>query len=473
MFETNQKKETDNEQEYIDDEELNFDENDIKFHYIMRADTDKEDTLLPKYIKLHPKYPGENNIMRKRRFPAAVRFHKKRKDVDPHKFFLSELMLYHPFRDEKQDLHSDNEELCAKLYMQEFDNIQKVKKQVMEHLENVEEARYMVKEYLKTQSKVEEMGVILDAENVQDLEDCLIEDEEIHPDFEHLDPKDVDDSKNETILKEKQFKRIEIGNLEELREETMLLDNYQKVVLEVGIRFSRGVVKSLKEKNRRPEAPVVMVHGGAGSGKSTVISQLAKWVQYILQRPGDDPDCPYVVISAFTGAAACNVNGHTLHSLFSFNFGNEFMTLSDKARDLKRKLFRNLEILIIDEISLVDSDMLYKIDLRLKEIKQNEKLFGGIALFCFGDLLQIKPVKGRYIFEEPKSEGFKIGNVICPHWKKFNIINLEENHRQGNDKSYADLLNRIRIGNQTDDDICQLKKRLRPRGHTDLKDPES
>ena len=149
------------------------------------------------------------------------------------------------------------------------------------------------------------------------------------------------------------------------------------------------------------------------------------------------------------------------------------MTLSDKARDLKRKLFKNLEILIIDEISLVDSDMLYKIDLRLKEIKQNEKLFGGIALFCFGDLLQIKPVKGRYILEEPKSEGFKIGNVICPHWKKFNIINLEENHRQGNDKSYADLLNRLRIGNQTDDDICQLKKRLRPRGHTDLKDPES
>jgi hypothetical protein len=46
-----------------------------------------------------------------------------------------------------------------------------------------------------------------------------------------------------------------------------------------------------------------MVHGGAGSGKSTVIQALAKWVQYILQLPGDDPDCPYIVISAFTGAA--------------------------------------------------------------------------------------------------------------------------------------------------------------------------
>ena len=113
---------------------------------------------LPQCIKLLPKYPGENDILRKRRFPAAVRFHKKRQDVDPHKFFLSELILFYPFRDDKKDLHSDNEELCAQLYQQEFNNIQKVKKQVMEHLENVEEARYIVEEYLNNRSKMEKIG---------------------------------------------------------------------------------------------------------------------------------------------------------------------------------------------------------------------------------------------------------------------------------------------------------------------------
>ena len=473
MFETRQKKDTDDEQELIDMDELDFDDDDIKFHYIMRADETKVDTLLPQCIKLLPKYPGENNFMKKRRFPAAVRFHKKRKDVETHKFFLSELMLYYPFRDEKTDLHSDNEELCAKLYIQEFDNIQKVKQKVMEHLENVEEARYMVEEYLKNESKIEEIGQILDAENEQDLEDCLMEEEENHPDFEHLDPREIDDPNSKTVVREKQFKPIEIGDLEELRQGTKLLDRYQKYVIEIAIRFARGVVKSLKPKNRRPIPPTVMIHGGAGSGKSTVISTLAKWVHYILQRPGDDPDCPYVVISAFTGAAACNVNGQTLHSLFSFNFGHDFITLSDKARDQKRKLFQNLEVLVIDEISLVDSDMLYKIDLRLKEVKQNDNLFGGVALFCFGDLLQIKPVKGRYIFDEPKCESFKIGNAVKSHWENFRIVNLEENHRQGNDKSYADMLNRIRTGNQTEEDIDQLAKRVRPKQHADLKDPDS
>ena len=77
-------------------------------------------------------------------------------------------------------------------------------------------------------------------------------------------------------------------------------------------------------------------------------------------RDGDDPDCPYILLSAYTGAAASNIEGQTLHTLFSFNFGAGFMSLTDKMRDEKRNLYKNLKMLIIDEISLVDSDMLYK-----------------------------------------------------------------------------------------------------------------
>ena len=233
--------------------------------------------------------------------------------------------------------------------------------------------------------------------------------------LEHLDPFGLDDPVKDHVKTEKTFKPINIGCIEELREQSKKLDFYQKFVLEVAIKFARRKMKAVKPKDRRPTPPMLMVHGGAGSGKSTVISVLAKWVHHILQRPGEDPDCPYVVISAFTGSAASNVNGQTLHSLFSFNFGSQFMTLSDKIRDVKRKLFKNLQVLIIDEISLVDSDMMYKIDLRLKEVKQNENPFGGVALFCFGDLLQIKPVKGRYIFEEPKGIDYKQAFAVNPH----------------------------------------------------------
>ena len=347
MFEVTQKAGTD---DTLDIENLDFDDDDLKFHYIMRSDESKKKTLLPDYIKLSPKFPGENNVMKKRRFQAAAHFHKKRENLDPHKFFLSELMLYYPFRDEKNDLHSDNEELCAQLYMQEFDNIKSVKSQVMEHLENVEEARFMVEEYARNEDKMNEIGEDLDPENEQDISECLFEEQQLHPDFEHLDPRKIKELNTENVRKEKLFKKIEIGNIEELRELSIKMDKYQKVILEIAIRYARYKVKALKQKNKRPIPTLLMVHGGAGSGKSTVISVLARWCHHILQKPGDDPDCPYIVISAFTGSAACNVNGQTLHSLFSFNFGSEFITLSEKIREEKRKNLRNLHLLIIDEI---------------------------------------------------------------------------------------------------------------------------
>ena len=60
---------------------------------------------------------------------------------------------------------------------------------------------------------------------------------------------------------------------------------------------------------------------------------------------------------------------------------------------------RNLKILIIDEISMVKSDQLYQLDKRLREITQKPgKLFGGVSVFWFGDIMQLKPCKGRYIF---------------------------------------------------------------------------
>ena len=63
-----------------------------------------------------------------------------------------------------------------------------------------------------------------------------------------------------------------------------------------------------------------MIHGGAGSGKSTIIHEIAKWAEYILRKSGDNPDQPYVIKLAPTGMAASNIKGATLHSAFSFVF---------------------------------------------------------------------------------------------------------------------------------------------------------
>ena len=72
---------------------------------------------------------------------------------------------------------------------------------------------------------------------------------------------------------------------------------------------------------------MLMVHGGAGSGKSRVINSIFNIMNETFKKVGDDPSCPYVVLSSFTGAASANINGQTLHSLFGFKFGTSFLSL--------------------------------------------------------------------------------------------------------------------------------------------------
>ena len=154
--------------------------------------------------------------------------------------------------------------------------------------------------------------------------------------------------------------------------------------------YSRGLVKSLKLKNSAPKPFYMIVLGGAGSGKSTVINILKQWIHLILKKEGDDPSLPYVIVTAPTGTAASNVRGQTLHSAFGFNFGNKHYSLSDKKRDEMRSLLTNLRVLIIDEMSMIKSDMLYQLDLRLRQITQKKnKLFGGISVFLFETALAL------------------------------------------------------------------------------------
>ena len=168
--------------------------------------------------------------------------------------------------------------------------------------------------------------------------------------------------------------------------------------------------------------------------------------------------------------AASNIDGQTLHSSFGFSFDNKHYSLSDKIRDEKRAALRNLKIVIIDEISMVKSDMLYQLDVRLQEIMEKVGVpFGGVSVFAFGDMMQLRPVMGRFICEPPISQEFQTVHTIEPRWMMFCSVILETNHRQGEDKVYAELLNRVRVGKQTKEDMMLLRTRVRPANHPDLK----
>ena len=78
---------------------------------------------------------------------------------------------------------------------------------------------------------------------------------------------------------------------------------------------------------------------------------------------------------------------------------------------------------------------LYQLDLRLREVTQRvDHLFGNVSLFCFGDVCQLKPVMGKYIWSAPRSEEYLQAFTVDSHWEKFTVVSLIENHRQNEDK---------------------------------------
>ena len=333
----------------------------------------------------------------------------------------------------------------------------------MPYLKSVVEARAKAHEFLSN------IGDEIDPTKEQEEEEDRAEGVRDHPDLGHTDPTDfVEDGQSEN---DNTFRRIELQPDSELFSKLRTLDIDQRHVVDVMYNYARQYQLAKKHKhNPWPTPPLLMVHGGAGTGKSHVIECVSQLQEKVFRTPGDNPNHPYILKLAFTGNAASIINGQTIHSAFQFPFGDNHVTLKDKVRDMRRKQLQNLRLIIMDEVSLIKSDMLYQIHFRLMEIFQNRLDFGNIAILALGDVLQIKPPLGSMIYASPKNQKSKSlwqipgGNL----WEKFESITLKTNHRQGENMIYANLLNRIRIGEHTDEDIETLKTRVFPRNSSEL-----
>ena len=164
------------------------------FNYLIVGNSEARPRRLPHLLTLEDPMPGEPRILHKRTFPRAMRFFKKKYDKDPHLFYFTELILYHPFRAEKE-LFPEDPEKCEELYKKHQNEIKYVKAQVMPFLESVEDAQLIYQE-MKAQERQEkeaETGADLDPEMEQEIADLDDLDDEEHPDYYHIDPNQLDD----------------------------------------------------------------------------------------------------------------------------------------------------------------------------------------------------------------------------------------------------------------------------------------
>ena len=337
----------------------------------------------------------------------------------------------------------------------------------MEYLQMVEEGRENAEEIIS-----EETAEQLDAENVKDNSECADMEPSELENFIAMDLSTLENN-NETgtLSSEGFYKRIEIQDEITLKRRTDDLDKDQQFVVDLAMTYAKDIVKFRSGNSNYPEPLLLAIQGGAGSGKSHVIDILSQWMEMILRVSGDNPDHPYVIKCAFAGTAAAKIQGQTITSAFNMGFGNDFHSLADKTRDYKRSLLINLTMLIIDEYSMLKADMLYQLDLRLRELKQRDNVpFGGCSVVLVGDLLQLAPVRGKYPFQSPSHKRYNIAHAISPLWDEFKPLVLRENHRQGEDKTFADILNRISRGCQTESDLAILSTKTMSKNDPSLPD---
>ena len=192
----------------------------------------------------------------------------------------------------------------------------------------------------------------------------------------------------------------------------------------------------------------IYLTGAAGTGKTTLIERVKN--ESLLKK----------MVVAPTGVAALNIGGSTINSAFRIGF-DTFPIIQESKDPRFKKLLKNLELLIIDEISMVRAPMLDAISETLQIHRNSSKPFGGIHVLACGDLFQLPPV----VKENEESAIFeRYGSVYFFSADNFQAIEkpiffeLVTSFRQQDDKEFYHLLNNVRLGKNLESSINMINK---------------
>uniref|UniRef100_A0A6V7J942 ATP-dependent DNA helicase n=1 Tax=Bracon brevicornis TaxID=1563983 RepID=A0A6V7J942_9HYME len=228
-------------------------------------------------------------------------------------------------------------------------------------------------------------------------------------------------------------------------------------------RIFNKVTHTLLSKN---ETLRLYVSGEGGTGKSFLIDVIRTWISKELDRK--------TALTAPTGIAAFNINGLTIHRYFQLPIEHgstpKYRQLSDNVLKVMREEMRDVESIIIDEISMVSNVTLMYINQRLMEIFDSfdnpNGWFGNKHILVFGDLMLLPPVMQdpTYIRLSSGEIEKRLGSMLSVNlWVDlFSHDELTINMRQKTDLVYAELLARLRIGHMTGKDIKLLESRKCP-----------
>lgn len=193
----------------------------------------------------------------------------------------------------------------------------------------------------------------------------------------------------------------------------------------------------------------VFITGDAGSGKSAFL----RWLKKTTKKQ--------MVILAPTGMAAVNVGGSTIHSFFKFKPRPMTPSMMKKVQD--PGVYRAVDVLVIEEVSMCRADMMDCIDTFLRINRDDPRPFGGVQIVMIGDLNQLPPVVATQMERDMMFSYRSIYFFDAKVWEEihFEKIRFTRNFRQG-DQNFINVLNNLKYGRLGIYDINELNKRNNP-----------
>ncbi|MEO2221042.1 MAG: AAA family ATPase, partial [Nitrosopumilus sp.] len=394
---------------------------------------------LPKKLKLQ-----NNEIMKLRKVRKVLRFYVPNQTKFPEKFAHHLLVLYKPFRKEVELATDDS-------YVQTLQD-QIVLQLVNENKQKFEPYSEFLNEALLNFHDVLRPDPILDYEDDETEVEIQRQDNDIED--------DVEDNNTEPGIHYEPAVRPSVLPDIDVNESVRSLNSQQREIFETIHKWAKQHLKYQNCINPRKVEPLhLFVTGNAGTGKSFLLNLLHNHLTklYSYKNPGKVK----VLKLAPTGVAAIKINGQTFYSALSIPCKckpNVLPQLSSKKRDELRHRFSELQVIMIDEISMVSQQDLEFISQRLNEIFNCPPLstiFANLTVIASGDFLQLPPVNGLRVYDDNKRNPMLSIDKV---WNYFKMAELIEVVRQKDDM-FVNLLNNCRIGSVTDDDIQVLNSR--------------
>ncbi|XP_077972734.1 uncharacterized protein LOC144427420 [Styela clava] len=371
--------------------------------------------------------------------PAIVRYPRFRKEKNSEKYYRSILELFFPHRTDEdlKPLHCKN---YAEFY--KFGkcsvhgrsmNVKELVTENMRKFENIREELSEAGNMLADKQLSQDEWADLITELQQRTRDEGRDSNVIHTVEDEQECDDIPDL-HQTTSEITFVKNVFISKEEALP----ILRSLNEMQTEVFYAIRQWCVKKANGKN--PDPFHLFISGGAGTGKSHLVKAIYYETSKVLANRAEDISQILVLLTASTGVAAYNIKATTIHSTFSIPVQATipYRPLAEEKLNTLKCRYENLELLIIDEISMVDYKLLSYIHGRLRQIKSasDEFPFGKVSIIAVGDFYQLPPVKASPLFKP---------NPLGDLWNGyFKLVELNEIMRQKGDKKFAEMLNRIR-----------------------------